>query len=527
MPFARFHASAIIASILYGLVLTAPLVSRGHQEIVNDEHFYLSRIQDVIDGHPFLSNAYLAEHKDGLPQQLFLAEFLLAQPLRLFHIDVAVGRVMYTGVLGFVVFGLVYTIFYVLSKRRFFALGCTLTLMVGFMMMRMLRPVSPQFNIIFFLTQFLFLWKAIESSASKKWLVASGINLGLLFYIYPYYWTYYVVLIVLLMLKDRRMGWVLGIAGVISIPYWYLTYLASRAPEYAESLSRIGLISSRFPSGINVIMWSLPVLLALLWGVRTKRISLEPHAWLCGVALVSSMIVVNQHLITGKNMEFSSHYIVGAIMIAFFAIAYIVRNVKKSWIAIVGLFFVVRGIWIFAEQGIFVTRDSQVYPAGPVIAWIDAHVARDQVVFADDDLADLIPAYTSANVWYARGANIFFISDAEVIDRMLINHYFDVIDRTWVIDHERSLFGVRYVDRYGHDVQENKLRRLLGMTEKPIVPLPESAIASVLQRSEQIHRTSFEQNLKRYHVDFLILTSPKVLPGNLEAVIGDYQIHRL
>src|SRR3989344_3732727 len=80
-----FYFSAKLGSVFRGILLTA----------VNDVSFYYARINDVLNGHSFLSNAYLYEHKNGLPQQLFLAEWFLAQPIKAFNLNIDTARIIY------------------------------------------------------------------------------------------------------------------------------------------------------------------------------------------------------------------------------------------------------------------------------------------------------------------------------------------------------------------------------------------------------------------------------------------------
>lgn len=507
----RKHLFAIVLAILYGTLLVAPLI--GHQAyLTGDGAFYLARIQDVLDGHASLGNAYLWEHKEGLPQQLFLAENILAHPLRLFHISVETGYIIYTGLLGALVFFLSYVTFRSVSKSQAVALLGTSVMFVGLFMSRMLRPVSPQFNILFFILELFLLWKA-QASGRYQWFILSGLNLGFLFYIYPYYWTAYLILIGLLIVygffRDRpfllRLLLVLGIAFLVALPYGYLTLQSSRLPVYAETLTRVGLIYSRFPSGITTFLWSFVPLLCYLAAIKKKIIPISSETWFWICALITHPIAANQHIITGKNLEFSSHYNMGAIYFSLVALAYLIS--RSNWaLTIRGAVYALASAMIIIGFVGYV-RQMKV-PAfneySSVISWLEKNTAPDSVVLAPEDLSQIIPAYTRNNVFFARNANLFFISDQEVIDRFLINNYFESITAEFVVDNVRSLYGVRYQDIYGHTNQENKLRNLLGLTVRPAVFLPHEAIAFVQERAKFIQSLSFQDALASYRVDYLI-----------------------
>lgn len=515
--------------------------------VSNDEDFYMARIQDVIDGHPFLTNAYLWEHKHGLPQQLFIAEDILALPSIVLGISVPAARTLYTGVLSAGIFLLTYAAFFLVTRSRASALGFTVVLMLGLFMERLLRPVSPQFNIIFFLLAFILLWSAIQGDRSPKRFVIAGAALGFLCYIYPYYWTLYLILYGLLFCygvwRDRNLARgiliSLGSGLIVAIPYIVLTLQAARLPEYESTLTRLGLIYSHIPSGLNVLMWcAIPLVLAgFLW--RMRLVARHQGIVLGALALCANMIAVNQHVLTGKNIEFSSHYLPGAIFFSLIMLAYLHANLVitekrrtliRSLSVAAGLYAVVHGLYGFGVHVVFAhlnepSRYTQLF------AWLNTHTERDAVILANEELSGYIPAYTHDNVFFARNANLFFLSDREVIDRFLINNYDESVTEDFVRTHERSLYGVRYIDRFGHIQQENKVRALLRMPLLPATRLPDDAISVVMERSRAIHAHSFQQALQPYRVDYVIWDSSEKLSWQrlLTPIeqIGPYTIYKL
>src|SRR3989344_2875336 len=296
----RKYLFAILAAAVYGTLLTMPFMSEGRYQS-GDEAFYLARIQDAVDGHRSLSNAYLWEKKDGLPAQLFLAENILALPLRAFNIPVASGYVAYTGLLGAGMFFLSYIAFRTVSRSSWLALLGTSVMFVGLYMTRMIRPVSPQFNFLFFITEFLFLWHAV-GDGRWRWFILGGINLGLLFYIYPYYWTAYLVLIALMALnvvvKERplwkRFAVLTVITALLSIPYAYLSVLSLQLPEYTQTLTRLGLIYSHIPSGIKILLWSAVPFGLILLAIKKRVLDVERETWFLMFALLAHPIAANQ-----------------------------------------------------------------------------------------------------------------------------------------------------------------------------------------------------------------------------------------
>ena len=195
------HWSAILIAFIFGFLMVLPFfyfqTKLGSEykgilsDTIDDERFYLARIKDVMDGHLTLGNAYLLEHKAQLPQQLFLPEFLLAQPLKLLNFSVVQGRILYSFILPAIALILTYTAFYLIRPSKFWANVFAVFLFFGIFIFKFTRPVIPQFVFLFWLTQFILAWLFIKNFRFKWILSLAIINFGLLFYLYPFYWTFY------------------------------------------------------------------------------------------------------------------------------------------------------------------------------------------------------------------------------------------------------------------------------------------------------------------------------------------------
>lgn len=559
------HYPAIIFAFILGALMVLPYfyfqtkLGSNFQgiwpAIADDETFYLARIKDIIDGHSFLSNAYLAEHKGGPPQQLFLAEWLLAQPLKLFDININTGHLAYNFLLPAIAFLLTYIALSFISGPQLWSLTLSAFLFFGLYLVDFLRPVSPQFNFIFWLTQFIFLWLLVNSQNNPNLriypnstnnirsirmfisrfglLSANALNFGFLFYIYPYYWTFYLIFFGLLILaylfKDRvlaRKIAIITIGGlVLAIPYFYLNHLSSFLSHYEETLTRLGMIYTRFPSGLRVVFWSVLGLAIFAWFLKRKIISLSIKTIFFISGITTSIVAANQHIVTGRNFEFSSHYDMTAIFFLVFAAAYLLyeiriftdirmhRNKDKfglfGYIHVFGLLIIVViivfGLHNYLKRA-FLIHENRVYQQNYalIFEWLNKNTERDSVVYTDAEISRLIPVYTANNVYYTREANLFFISDDEVLDRFIINNFFEKIDREFITRNARAIYGVRYIDEYGHTRQSNKLRWILGFELKPEVYLPEPAITRVIERANELQKNSFPEKLKRFEIDYLI-----------------------
>ena len=533
------HRPAVILALILGVLMVLPFfyfeTKLGKDfkgilpEIVNDENFYYARIKDVIDGHQFLGNAYLLEHKDELPQSISLAEYLLAQPLKLFHIGVQRGHLIYNFFLPLLAFILGYIALYLITRSKLKAIIFSSFLFFGLYLFAFIRPVSPQFNFIFWLAQFILLWRLLENPGSKRLLFLNILNFGLLFYIYPYYWTFYLIffgiLIAVYFWKNRELALKITaiVAGglILAMPYFYFNYLSSQLSYYTETLARLGMIYSRFPSGFRIIFWSALVLMVFGWFLWKKIIHFNTKTIFFISGILASIIAVNQHLVTGHNIEFSSHYSMGAIFFLVFALAYLVSRYNantrmyandtnkflylKLILTIIVLAVVTNGLYKYSNQAFAVSEEGvyiQNYTS--VFEWLNKNTAKDSVVYANPDLSGLVPVYTANNIFYVREANLFFISDTEVLDRFILNNFFEDFNKDFIIENVRSIYGVRYIDAYGHAVQGNKLRRFLNIEPEPEIYLPEDAIQKALSRAKKLQSGDFIKELKQFRIDYLI-----------------------
>ena len=519
------HWAAVLIAVVSGIFTVLPFfyfqVSLGDRykgvlpQITDDESFYIARIKDVMDGHLTLGNAYLSEHKNQLPQQLFLPELISVQPLKLLKLDIVQGRVFYSFFLPIIAFILTYIIFYLIYPSKLWANLFSTFLFFGLYLFKFTRPVIPQFIFIFWLTQFIILWRLIKNQYNKKLLFLSVLNFGFLFYLYPFYWTFYLVFLVVLTfgfffgnkLLSKKFFKILIGGLLIGSFYFYFTFLASRLPEYQETLTRLQLVFSRSPSEVKSASLSLAVL--FLTGILCwfKRIKINREILFMAAGIVSILIVTNQNIITGQKFEFG-HYRMPAVFFLTFTVFYLWHQTKQRFVFLIAsliIFISAAGIYNYTERILKISeRDIYNQKYAAVFDWLSENTPKDSVVFANEEISTLIPVYTANNVFYSRYANLFLTSDEEVLNRFILNNFFEEFNRDFVIKNERAIWGVRYVDRYGDAVQANKWRRLLGFKLKDETRLPEEEISKVLVLAGQVQKGSFEERMKDYRFNYFI-----------------------
>ena len=128
MVLLKYHWVAILCSLAIGSIIASTLWFGAHRvpgfsgvykEFADDQIYYLARAHDVLEGQTFVANPYLAEHKNGVPVQIWLPDYLLAKPLSWFSIPVAAGYLAYLGPFAALLFALIYAVAFLLTHSRF------------------------------------------------------------------------------------------------------------------------------------------------------------------------------------------------------------------------------------------------------------------------------------------------------------------------------------------------------------------------------------------------------------------------
>jgi len=301
--------------------------------------------------------------------------------------------------------------------------------------------------------------------------------------------------------------------------YFILNLQASQLPEYHDTLTRIGLIQNNFPSGIKLIVApAIAILLAFIFFARKKYIPINKISLFMVAGLLASIIVTNQNVITGIHLEFYAHYLMAASLWFIFAIGFLIRNIVKESFSVrliaalvIAFFIIVNVPNIFSNVRAYFPRSfdmpaRQVYRQNyvPIFDWLNENTQKDDVVYAGAKLSHIIPAYTHNNVFYITRASIYFMSDEEVLERFLLNNFFEDIDEQFVIRNFPAVYGSRYRNIYHQTEQNNKIRRILGLKQKVSEKTPQFAIDRVMVKAREVKDKNLRQQLQKYRIDYVV-----------------------
>lgn len=543
----------IVAKFSYGIPFDSPSNNR-----IDDETLYFGRIQEVIDGYPTIGSPYLWEHKAKPPSPVFLGEYLSAQPIKLLDMGVVAGGVLYDAILPPILAILTYLCLFLISRRRDVAFLGSTFLLFGVAFTDFARLVSPQFNFLLWLTQFLLLYCLTTRELPRSKLIVlvslAALNFGALFFIYTYYWTFFlaflgIALFLFFATGERTLGfrYLSVIIGglIVAIPYFLILRAALLLPEYTETLRRIGMIDSHFPSGIFIVGVGSTLLILIAISLYRRVIAWDNTTIFFLSGVLAAITSVNQHVLTGKNLEFSSHYHLLATFWFVFTVSWLfsklivaMPRIRKFAIVLGAVLVIALSVRAHSDVSVWfepplerINENQYV----PVLSWLRDHASRDEVVYAPSNFSALIPVYTSANVFYTHLVRLAFLSDNEVLDRFVLNHYFKTFDRDFAVENITYIFGVGYIDEALHTVQENKVRRLIGLAEKPVERVPEDLIQRILDRGRELQNGSFIEELKKYRIDYILWDTLQDPGAPFETMseltyldaVGQYRIYKL
>jgi len=262
-------------------------------------------------------------------------------------------------------------------------------------------------------------------------------------------------------------------------------------------------------------MWGCIILLLLYASYKKRILSVGSRPILLLSGVLASMIAVNQHIITGKNLQFSSHYWMLSVFCFIFAFAYLLNlwlnKIKIRYLKIV-LLILISG-YVFYRPVVYINavveRKAVTYSEveieqqryAPVFAWLNKNTLLDEVVYADGGLSTLIPIYTANNVF--AGGSLHFMPDGEIYDRYLLNNYWEDFDEE-KLRNSQTLRGAYYITKYNHDLSKNKIRKLFFLPPEKYIEIPEEKINDFLELARNMKEKNFEQQLKKYKVDYFI-----------------------
>lgn len=489
------HKWAIIGAILIGFIIAAPQIyfRFEHRDIYwnigligADEPAFLSRIQEVRDGHYRTASYVWLEGKD-LPYLIpSLSEIIANSAGQIFNLDIADTVTLNRFIFPALMFIVIYVLAYQLTKRKSAALAIGATVLLStelvnprvafdlifkgvsysYHFLPFARLISPQVHLIFFFGFLMVFWLFIENK-KKSFKYLSGVILGLSFYTYPYTWTFILAFLgCLFLINIFRKKWpeikdiitISLIALIISIPYLINLWRALNHPLYVEVSSRFGIVNTHTPQIGAMALILLAIFLLFFSRERKERY------YFCLALVLAPLVVLNQQIITGRIL-IPDHYhwyyhkplvIIFILIILFEFIDKKSRNnfKKTGQLILVAIIVTINfyNAWIIQsssyKNGEFLTAElNKRY--GPVLDWLNDNAKKDEVVAGGKTISYLAPMYTPLNSVSAADGHYTLVADEEqMIERMFLEWRLRGLNTEDLINYRSNISGEIYGQQY-------------------------------------------------------------------------------
>ncbi len=512
--FLQGHKAAIALAILTSLIIAFPQIyfRIDHKELYQEgieaiemlpDSPWSARAREVQDGHPKLGGIYYRDGKDDPYIFQPLGSNIVAYTGKIFGLGINDTLLLARIVYPFVTFMLIYLFVYSLSKYKRAALASASVVLlaepilspvglkrffdgslwsgtVPVNFLELTAPVNPAMIFIFLFGFLVVFWKYYQKR-TWQWGIASALLLGLNVYTYFYAATYlfaFLGVLGLCFLVQKKWNEVRSLAYVffggilLAIPYAWNLYQASLYPSYEEVARRLALLVSHEPQFIGIVALGGIIVFFLGFPRDDKR------KYIFGLSLLlTPLVTLNQQVVTGKVLQ-AGHYhwymhrpiaVIFAIITAF----YLLRrwNTPQHYTKILAVLMIAVSFVVGLKvqmlaysvdrkggDGGQVAIERQKY--APVMAWLNAHAAKEAVVFANEEISRIVGIYTPLNVFHLQVAHATLAAtDARIREQMFAFYRLRNVDIENVREtfyRERAfisaqLYGLYYREKSGRD----------------------------------------------------------------------------
>ena len=552
----------IISIILFGIILTMIInlgLTKaivfgnylGNEEILSGGSYYLSLVNESSKGNWNMGSQIIKENDNKEYLYPALNIHIAGLFKAVFNLDLKTTSIILSYLCIFIIAVLTIVTFLFAFRFHYFGYLAAAAFMFFPRMIGWDQAISPQTNFIFLM---LFLFFYFSDFKFWKREIGLAVSAGLLFYTYPYHWTYALPLLALSDLwefyKEKVIDYkrIVKYPAILLISSLYLINLwnISRLSYYKETMIRIGALYNRLPAGIFtqitifLIIISAGIIYKYVFLKNNFRINFDLSKSVIG--LLVTFIVLNQQLITGMQLEFNSHYlpvifIFAIAMVGMLALIFL-DNFRQ------GRFIIVAVIWItvmfFAGRYVYVNgvADFQGQLGAKeleVIEWFRKNNIVDNVIYAPRQLNAPVNLLTDNYLYFHDSEEVHLIPTDELIDRFT---YFDIMNREItdnLIGQQVNIFGQTFKSSWQKDNVSNQIKALLlGKIFKPATLESYTKYDFGPMREKRLNPDlgEFVARLQKYNVDYLIYEAKyrnsiyKSVPGNIVFDNGAYIIKK-
>lgn len=542
---------ALILALVVGVISVAPQFlyiiylgdgyKGGYFFSTANEDVYLTKMQEIIEGHWRVGSPFFFEYKNLKPLVPPIGEYFYAMPSLLLHVPLTKILVFSKFLFPAILFLLVYFFILELSLNKGLV-GGKINAAVGGLFVTLgydlidyktawlqllgqntgnfllwTRPVNPIIGALLIFILLLIIWSIINSR--KKYLfIPAGMTLALMvgyFFTWGISLSIIAVLIVLAVFKKdffmvKQLGLTIFTALIASSFYWY-NLIKSLLKSGNESLGeKNGMFYAHEPM-INKVLLMISLIFLLLtlyklWKKENIKSAENNWWWFCLAIILGSWLAYNQQIVTGRTIwpyHFVQYTIPFSIVIGMIILGNFLRiKFFKTWVAVVAIILLAITAYnarsfIDYPKRFESSRREQVYSGA--ISWLNKNVAKDCVVLVVDDPGDSvgleITALTHCDVylsnWVFEGApaervyhnylvllRLAGVRDDQVKDYLLKNKE-DI--RGYFFENWKQLFSLTTDDGWLY-----------------------AKIDQISLDYQKFYKQDFSQELKKYRLDYIM-----------------------
>lgn len=474
VEFLRRHWVPIVLSLAVGALCVAPHFfavralgsdDRGIPFLYSDdEDIYLSRMQEIVDGHRRVGSVFFYEYKDVRPVQPPYGEWIYVGLSRILRASLPDTLVVAKFLFPAILFLLVYAFAWRLLPaersrlRQLGAIAAAIAIVPGLDILRArdvwqllngqdvglhlslwTRPVNPILGGIVVFSYLNALWEAFVRRS--RWaVIAAGILLGASVF-YFFCWGALISVTAIaglcaLIRKDwpraRMLASVVGISFAVSAGYWISGVQAIGGEAGRIVASRNGMLFTHAPllnktliAGLFV--FALASVFLIRRGTARRDLAREPWWFVSLSLLLGGFLALNQQVVTGREI-WPFHFVQYTQPFAALATVVVAFHAFKRWPKII----VAACIALSVTTLFLAALASQTYRSvlpdfrarqqeAALYDWLNRNTAKDSVVLVIDEnerMARQIPAFTSNNVYL-----VYWLIDGVPTDRILHNFF--------------------------------------------------------------------------------------------------------
>ena len=559
------HYLALIFAGMVGLISVAPellainYLGADYKGIpffgIGDNLYYTAKLQELNDGHFWISSPFFYEYKNEKSLILPIGELFYFLPQKLFVLSVSRIILINKFLLPAILFFLVYSLAHKLTGRKNFSnrinsIATGLFVVLGYhlidfknawsliagqtqylSLLLWTRPVNPITGAVLIFIFLLIIWKIINKKPFYLSIIA-GIILGLMvsyFFSWGISLSFVAVLMLIFLVKKEykifaNLLTVVLVSFLAVLPYWLNLLQLLTSDKGGELSMRNAMFYTHEPMPNKVLLACLllflPCLIYESYQKRKVQEKLEIWWWFCLALLLGGLLALNQQIITGRTIwpyhfvQYSIPFAIVVTMVLFYN--YIKPKFFSVWLAVVSLVILVSLLYGFASARSYiysVNGMGQMQQYAAVFDWLNKNTPLDSVVLtkeSEQNLSTLIPALTHCNVYVSSWIPLSLIPEDRVYHNYLswlrINGVDPITVETYLYDHQAEVRGFFYTD----------IKMIFDEKENNYI---ENKIKQLSLDYQEFVKKDYRSELKRYRLDYILSVGP-LSPGIIKQLTG-------